>query len=77
MYSISVYIKPLGTHTDAFPIGTGILSAELKQPGCDANYSAYRTEVKNDRNHASTSLYVLMARYLIKHRDNLRPKPYE
>jgi hypothetical protein len=49
----------------------GALSPGVKRPGREADHSSpFSVEVKNAWSYASTPPYVLMVRYLVKHRDN-------
>jgi hypothetical protein len=71
-----------GAHTASYPMGTGVLSPEVKRPGHEVDHSpASSAEVKNVWGYTSTLPYALMwwclvkyrirmGWYLVKHREN-------
>jgi hypothetical protein len=58
-----------GAHPASYPVGTGVLSPEIKTPEREADHSLPSSdEVKNSWNYTSIPPYVFMAWYLVKHR---------
>jgi hypothetical protein len=58
-----------GAHPACYPMDTGALSLGVKRPECEAEHSSpSNADIKNVLSYNSTTPYVFMAWYLIKHR---------
>jgi hypothetical protein len=58
-------------HLASYPICTGVVSPGVKRPGREADQSSpSNAEVKNALSYTSTPPYIVIAWYLVKHRDN-------
>jgi hypothetical protein len=61
-----------GAHATSYPVGTEVVSLQVKRPGREAGHSPPPSaEIKNAWSITSVPSYVLLLWYLVKHRESL------